>query len=259
VYWIGDTKSSDLAVYDATDGNVLTSIDVHDESGQLALTADRRFLLVSGRGTITRLRTVNTHTNVRVDDGIHDAHDVSVCDDGTIISVGFDAGLVTYSINDAGHLEELSAVDAGQIRTAVCSPDSTFVVASMLSVREISSFAIGTSSIVQSLSVRTPAWSMAFNPATTDLFVLQSNGELSVYAFDTNTGMFGALQASVDTGGRYSSNELYSVLQFAYGKLFVHANDQLLVFDAEVDLLSSDPIISGYKAAICISEGVMCC
>jgi hypothetical protein len=115
-----------------------------------------------------------------------------------------------------------------------------------------------TQTIVDTLTLPTAfdVVSLAFNPATSDLYLLQENGKLSVSAFDSNTGMFGALQTSVDIGGTAGSTE---AMQFAYGKLFVVASDQLLVYDSALNLLSSEAIISDASIAICISEGVMCC
>jgi hypothetical protein len=264
VYWIGEAGSTTQAVHNATDGDQLPSIDVAVYGQQLEITADRRFLLLSDQGTDDQLVTVDTHTKMKVDTSSHDATHVSVCDDGTIISSDYWSGalLATYSIDGTGQLDELSAVDVGPISTTVCSPGSAFVVAVTSQAAEVRSFAVSPSLnglAVHSLTLSSQIASLAFNSANSDLFVLQIYGELSVYAFDSNTGMFGALQASVDTGNDYFGSADVTALQFAYGKLFVRANDQLWVFDGELNLLSSDPIISGYKAGICISEGVMCC
>jgi WD40 repeat protein len=262
VYWVTDAKSEDVTANNATDGDVLANIDLHEPVAGVAITADGKFLLVPGLGANVPLYSVNTHTNMQVDTSERYATAVSVCDDGTIISASLAAGarLVTYDIAATGHLQELSVVNAGRIRTTVCSPGSAFIVASMSQGGEIRSLAISTpltSSIVDSVSLPSQAVLMVFNPTTTDLFVLLLIGKLSVYTFDSNTGMFGALQASVDTGDVYTSIRGFSILQFAYDKLFVLANDQLLAYDASLNLLSNETIISEGKGAICISEGVL--
>jgi hypothetical protein len=50
-------------------------------------------------------------------------------------------------------------------------------------------------------------------------------------------------------------------MQFAYGKLFVHARDQLLAYDAALNLQSNETIAAGAKTAVCVSEGMLmrCC
>jgi hypothetical protein len=267
-YWaVGYLSSGGFAIFEhnAADGSLLTTVEhgVEEYWRKPVLTADRKFVVVTGSsGAGTGLITIDTTTKQKVDTGPVITSDVTICDDGTIVSgFGPPASLVTQTIDDTGHLTTLAAVDAAIVIVVACSPGSDFVIAAIEDFAEVRSFALRpslTQTIVDTLTLPTAfdVVSLAFNPATSDLYLLQENGKLSVSAFDSNTGMFGALQTSVDIGGTAGSTE---AMQFAYGKLFVVASDQLLVYDSALNLLSSEAIISDASIAICISEGVMCC
>jgi hypothetical protein len=265
-YWtVGEANYAETVFeHNAIDGSVLTTVvpEKFEYWRKPVITADHKFLIMAG-GSL--LRTIDTTTNLKVDTGQHKASDVALCDDGTIVSAyKSDGKLATHNIDGAGQLTTLAAVDAGNIPAVACTPGSGFVVGSTESSSELRAFAISpalTQTVVDTLTLPSTSSfivSLAFNPATSDLYLLQYAGELSVYTFDSNTGMFGALQASVDTDAFYSASYPQG-MQFAYDKLFVHANDQLLVYDTALNLLSSKAIISGFKTAICVSEGVMYC
>jgi hypothetical protein len=267
-YWIvGDVNFDDTVFeHNATDGSLLTTVapDQSEYWQKLVIAADRKFLIVVSGGGRSPLRTIDTTTKLKVDTGEHKASDATLCDDGTIVSARYTGGkLATYNINGAGQLTSLAAVDADDIAIVACSPGSGFVVAANYFSAQVRSFAISaalTQTVVDTLIPPTNSRlaSLAFNPATSDLYLLQIYGDLSVYAFDSNTGMFGALQASVTTGGSYGGG-VPETMQFAYGKIVVRAKDQLLAYDAALNLLSNETIISGLKTAICISEGLLCC
>jgi hypothetical protein len=265
-YWIVCAVNFKDSVFEhnATDGSPLTTVaaDQFEHWKKPVIAADRKFLIVAGDGGGSPLRTIDMNTKLKVDTGEQYATDVMQCDDGTVVSAATYVGkLTTHNINGAGQLTTLATVDVGDIAAVACSPGSGFVVAATEFASEVRSFAISpalTQTVVDTLTPPSTSWfaSLVFNPATSDLYLLQEYGELSLYAFDSDTGMFGALQASVNTGSFYGSVD---AMQFAYGKLFVFAANQLLVYDTALNLLSNETIISGGKSAICVSEGVICC
>jgi hypothetical protein len=265
VYWVGSFLGTQgLFEHSVTDGNVLTHIVPSTGFNQVGITADRKFVLLGGWGGQTvPITIVDTYAKSQVDSGDHGVTRVTVCDDGKIVTAHWTADVVvSYDISTTGQLTELHTADVGPIDTIVCSPGSGFVVAAPASVQELRSFAISPSLddvMIDSVALTSNTRALAFNPTSADLFVLQSDGKLSVYAFNSDTGVFGPLRASVNTGYALYRFAHFDAMQFAYSKLFVHAADQLLVYDATLNLLSSETIISGDKTAICISEGVLCC
>jgi WD40 repeat protein len=265
VYWVGHFFDNAVYKHNLTTGNVLTVIPPSFPVESMAVTADRKFLLVASEFA-SPLKTINTHTDAVVGVGTRDAMSVSVCDDGTVISADMGGlGVATYTIDGTGNLAELAAAsnDAGPIINIACSPGSAFFVALIPGYGAVRSFAVTslTGTTVGSLSLSVSAYflSVVFNPATADVYLLDDDGVLSVYAFDTMTGMFGTRQSSVNTGGSYIHYAGVNSMQFAYGKLFVHAADQLLTYDAALNEVSSATIVAGAKTALCVSDGTTCC
>jgi hypothetical protein len=246
VYWIGRTGNptgTDKRQLD--DGSLTTDIDT-DAVKSMEKTADQKFLVLAAGS----LKTVNTQTDEIVDSTYSVAFS-SVCDDGAIISmnkqpVGY--WLARHSVDGAGHFTNSAPVRIGVTIALACSPGSTFVV--VVDYDEISSFAVSSLTVVDTLPMTDSVISIAFNPATSDMYLLQFNGKLAVYAFNSD-GTFGVSKALTDVGTAAGT----SVLEFAYGKLFVHAADQLLTYDAALNLKSNETIVAGVKTGICVSEG----
>jgi hypothetical protein len=259
VYWVTAAVSKAVNRHDLTAGNVTATIAAGLRVDAMGVTPDRRFLLLAGDSD-TPIVTADTHENAVVDSGDRLATGVSVCNDGTIVSTmaGSGAKLATYSINSTGHLTALMpAASSATVANSVCSPSSRFVV-TVIDVFQVSSFAIDTLNRIDSMTLTRWAMSLVFNPANADLYLLQYDGVLSQYAFNGITGMFGVLQARFEIDRAYSTYPGVQLMNFAYAKLFVHAGDQLLTYDTELTLLSSETIAIGSKTAICVSEGMLC-
>jgi hypothetical protein len=257
-YWVGASSGPSVNKHNLSGGTAL-NIPADERPGSLSITVDRKFVLFVGSSTFdTPLTTIDVQTDQIVDTGDYFASDVAVCDDGTIVTAYGGLGeaiLATYNINGTGHLTELVDVRVGRNTRLACSPGSAFVVAYMVGGFEVRSFAVSSLTRVDSLipPSRKLAVDIAFNPATGDVYLYQLDALLSVYAFDVDTGMFGAQQASVNVG---VAPEAVGVdfMQFAFGKVFAYA-DALLTYDASLNLISSEPIADGQKAAVCVSEG----
>jgi hypothetical protein len=252
-YWIGrGATPTGINKYRLDDGSLPTSIP---SGGAVSMekTADRNFLVFAGDS----LQTLNTQNNEIVDSD-YGALLASVCDDGTIISYTFgfmSSKLTKHTVDDNGEITESAEVVVSPFDAIGCSPGSTFVV--VVRSAEIRSYAVSSLTIVDTLST-TGAFSIAFNPATSDVYLLHYDGKLSVYAFNSD-GTFGVSKASTDIGFVHTSNAGTSVLEFAYGNLFVHAADQLLTYDAALNLKSNQTIVTGEKTSICVSEGTRFC
>jgi WD40 repeat protein len=254
VYWIGRGGTpTGINKYQLDDGSLRTSIPFGSVVS-MEKTADQKFLVLTGISLIT----VNTQSDDIVESD-YVASLASVCDDGTIISAdtrSSPAILAKRIVEDSGEITNLGEVDVEFVVVAIgCSPGSTFVV--VTSYDEISSFAVSSLTVVDTLPTTDSVISIAFNPATSDVYLLHYNGKLSVYAFNSD-GTFGVSKASTDIGFVHTSSA-GTVLEFAYGKLFVHAADQLLTYDAALNLKSSQTIVTGKKSATCVSEGTRFC
>jgi hypothetical protein len=256
VYWIGRVGSSaDIDKYQLDDGSLTTSI-ASDSVMSMEKTADRNFLVFAGS---SRLQTLDTRNDAIHNSGYF-ATSVSVCDDGTIISAFLDffygSRLARHNVDFAGNIETSAQVSIGLFSVIACSPGSTFVV--VVSSAELRSYAVSSLTVVDTLPTAGATFAIAFNPTTSDVYLLHYNGKLSVYAFNSD-GTFGVSKASTDIGFVHTSNAGTSVLEFAYGKLFVHAADQLLTYDAALNLKSNQTIVTGLKTSICVSEGTKGC
>jgi hypothetical protein len=260
-YWVGARSGPSVNKHNLGDGTAL-NIPADERPVSLSITVDRKFVLFVGGSTFdTPLTTIDVQTDEIVDTGDYFASDVAVCDDGTIVTskwdVAFNARLATYNINGTGHLTELAAVN-GRISHIACSPSSAFVVAYWFNEWQLRSFAVSTLSHVASMILSEHVSTIVFNPTTAGVYVLHHSGLLSVYAFDTITGMFGLLQASVNVGTVSNNNDGFDLVQFAFGKLFVSGNDRLKTYDASLNLISSELVAGDQKVGICVSEGAMC-
>jgi hypothetical protein len=266
VYWVGDFGERTLHKHNLTTGALISTIADVDGLAVVA-TVERRFVVLTSNGD-NPMKVVDAQTDEVVATGDFDASDASVCDDGTIISASYKGSgrLATYSISDAGDLTLLADVAntiAISIHNTVCSPGSLFVLVAAysgtvysysldpLSTTETDSLALGLPAIV----------SLAFNQATSDLYLLRTDGLLRLYPFDSISGTFGVEQASTTVGVNAVFQQHYGVehIQFAFDKLFVTANDQLFVYDALLNLISSDSVIAVEKGGVCVSEGMTCC
>jgi hypothetical protein len=262
VYWVGG--STTVRKHNLTDGAVLATINVGTNVRSIALSVDRKFLLTAGTASpsIHRLTTVDAETGVVVDTGAR-ASDVSVCDDGTIISAAYINGvsLVSYNINSTGHLTQLHEINPGAVFNTACSPDSAFVLGAIvdyLSTTQVHSFKLKP---LQATSVDTLALpgfvvSLTFNRATSVVYFLQASFDLVAYAFNSD-GTFGALVASATNSLGYSTFPGVEQMQFAYDKLLVLRGNRLLTYDAALNLLSNEKIADGTKTEICVSESMI--
>jgi 6-phosphogluconolactonase (cycloisomerase 2 family) len=260
VFWVTDHGTGKVYKQELSTGNVVAVIDTGTTAVTTHLSADRKFLLVASDQSTRPLVVVNADSNAVVDTGRR-AADVSVCDDGTIVSAfPYDGNFATYSIDsDDGTLTELGAVQVGYVTNTACAPGSRFVVAAIgSSSYSVRSFAVDpwTDQIVDSMTTPSSILTIAFNPATSDVYLLHRQGQLSMYAFDSNTGMFGELRATVDTGDTYQTSHGIEYMQFAFGKLFLHVDDGLVTYDATLNVLERESITALKKTAICVSEGM---
>jgi hypothetical protein len=261
-YWVGDYNNKDVHRHALSSGVVEATVDLANvEPATLAITADRKHVLVANFANAP-LQSISTQTNTIVDTGAtHSATDVTVCDDGTILTA-FDGNggyFVTYTIDDnSGELTQQSSAARDNVRNTACSPGSGFFVTSADATSVVESFAISplTGVAIDSVTVATIAHTIVFNPINSDVYLLEFGGQLSMFAFNSNTGEFGALKAQVNTGGSYVGASIEQ-MGFAYGKLFTYTHDQLVTYDAGLNLLSSHQVIDEDKRSICFSEGIM--
>jgi hypothetical protein len=249
VYWIGRAGSpTGTAKRQLDDGSLITAIATGSVRS-MEKTANQRFLVLAADS----VKTVHMQGDAILD-STYLATLVSVCDDITIVSAFEDpviGGLTRHNVDGTGTVVTSAQLDIAPTAIA-CSPGGTFVVAFYDTL--ISSFVVSSLTIVDTLALPHNTFSIVFNPALSDVYFLQFNGKLSVYAFNSD-GTFGVLKASTDIGFVYTSAAGTSVLEFAYGNLFVHAADQLFTYDAALNLKSSQTIVTGQKSAICVSEG----
>jgi hypothetical protein len=262
VYWVGDFHGNAVNKHSLSTGALLGTISAGIGVAAMVSSVDRKFvLLATNAASNGPLKVLNAHTDAIVGTSEFDASDVSVCDDGTIVGAYNQIGarLATYSIDDAGALTTLDSVATSiAIQNTVCSPGSLFVVAVVNS--GLNSYALSslTTVPVDSISPTGFAMSLAFNEATSDLYLLMDTGELLLYTFDSSTGSFGAQQASADFGMAVSPVFGVEQMQFAYGKVFVETSTQLLVYDAALNLISSETIVTDERIAVCVSVGMKC-
>jgi hypothetical protein len=261
-YWVGNINDNDVHRRALSSGVVEAIVDFGIVKPiTMALTADNEYLLVANTGTAP-IKSVSTRSDTIDDTGAtHTADDVSVCDDGTILTAagGNTAHFVTYTVDDnTGELTQLAAVPSISRLNTACSPGSGFFVASSHPNTVVESFALSplTGTAIDSVTLATTAVTIVFNPINSDVYLLEFEGQLSMFAFNSNNGEFGALKAQVNTGGIYFGSGIEQ-MGFAYGKLFTHSGDQLVTYDAGLNLLSSHQVIDDDKKSICFSEGTM--
>jgi hypothetical protein len=258
-YWTG-SNFDELRKRDLVTGKVLATLDTSKDVAMMTMSIDRNFVLTaSGLGN-NQLLSVSAHTNAIVDTG-RDTKAVTTCSDGTIVGAGgFWDDLTTYSIDAAGQLTELATVRNGDsLDSIACSPNSKFVVATDEFFKRVYSYALPllTGTPIQEIQLDANPASVVFNPANSDLLMLRRNGTLTVHAFDTTTGMIGAVKTSLNLGQTYVSYQYINFMQFAYGKLFVHAQGELKAFDGALNQVSSSVLAAGDDSVVCVSEGTL--
>jgi hypothetical protein len=258
-YWVASSQSG-LFKRDLSSGSVLTVVETPHGIAMLTMSIDRNFVLAAGTLSNQPLLSMSARANAIVDTG-RATTAVTTCNDGTIVGAGgFWDDLTTYSIDAAGQLTELASVEMpATLDSIACSPNSKFVVAAAEFHQQVFSYALPllTGTPIQTIDLDVKPASVVFNPANSDVLLLWRNGTLTVQAFDTTTGMIGAVQTSLDLGQTYDSSNHINFMQFAYGKLFVHAQGELRAFDGALNQVSSSTLAAGDQSVVCVSEGTL--
>jgi hypothetical protein len=259
-YWVTDTTGLAVIKHDRFTGAVLNTINVGVAVGSMAVTADRSFAVLASDGPGNPVYSLNLQTDAIVATNSRDATQVSVCDDDTIVTVGVGATalLAHYSIDSSGALTELASAQIGSAVDVVCSPDSSFAVVAV--GRSVVSYKLSPMSTAP-VDTLTITWSfkspsvvnIVFNPATSDIYVLYDDGDMEVRAFGSD-GMFGGLASRPATTMVAAFPTPANRMQFAFGKLFIHANNTLRVFTPPSSNMQYR-IASDSCTGICISEG----
>jgi hypothetical protein len=254
-YWVG-SEHYDILKRDLTSGRVMSTITTR--SMMMAMSIDHNFVLAARGNSFSALTSVNARTNAIVDTGV-ESNGVIVCNDGTIVAFGgYNQEVVAYSIDATGQLTQLGTFNSPIITSIACSPDSQFLVAVDSYYRTVFSYALPlTGATIQTFVLTVGAVSVVFNPANSDVIMLDEYGVLSVRAFDSATGMIGAVQTSRSVGQNYDPDLYINFMQFAYGKLFVYAQSQLQAFDGALNQVSSSALDGGSRSVVCVSEGTL--
>jgi hypothetical protein len=249
VYWVSNTKSKLVHKHSLTTDSLLSTIITATSAHAMALTLDEKFLLVASADDDSTgvLQVLDTQSGLVVGTGSQTATEVTVCDDGTIVTASRGVGglVATYTIDSVGALTETANGDADRILNTACSPGSAFVVLARAFGQKLHSVAItALGTIVDTINLTATAVSVVFNPATSDVFVLFQNGALHGYGFDSNTGMFGNQFATTTTESRNPAPGI-EYIQFANDKLFVYVGDLLKTYDTNLNELTSNAITTG--------------